>query len=94
MDNASFHRSKKVSAYLEEAGISPIYNIPYRPQYNPIERVWSIVKNRYKRKTLEIVGQGQPVHHHRLVKETLDQLKHTSVQKICKAVLEKYILKV
>ena len=41
MDNCNVHHSKKVAKFLEENGISAIFNVPYSPEYNPIERVWA-----------------------------------------------------
>jgi hypothetical protein len=52
MDNCSVHHSKKVTSYIKEHGLIAIFNVPYSPQYNPIERVWAIAKNEYKRRKL------------------------------------------
>jgi transposase len=93
MDNATFHRSKKVTAYLKEAGIYAIYNIPYSPQYNPIERVWGIVKHHYKRRKLQIVAQNQKVNHQNLIRQCLDAAKADTVKKICSITLHECILK-
>ena len=38
MDNCSIHHSKKVTKFCKLLGIQLIFNIPYCPQYNPIER--------------------------------------------------------
>ena len=34
---------------MAELKIMPIYNLAYSPDYNPIESIFSLVKNRYKR---------------------------------------------
>ena len=52
LDGASFHRSNEFSAELRELEITRIINVPYSPQYNPIEGCFSIVKNHFKRKRL------------------------------------------
>jgi transposase len=93
MDNASFHRSKLVTAHLMATGMRAIYNIPYSPQYNPIERVWAIIKNRYKRKKLEIVGSGVKLNHERVIRECLDIVKDETVRSICTKTVENYIFK-
>jgi transposase len=49
MDNCSVHHSKIVTKFLRDLSITAIFNVPYSPEYNPIERVWAIVKNQYKR---------------------------------------------
>jgi len=40
LDNASWHRTKK----LEWGNIEPLYLPPYSPDLNPIERIWLNVK--------------------------------------------------
>jgi hypothetical protein len=40
-DNCRVHHSKKVDKFVQEPGFSIILNVPYGPEYNPIERVWS-----------------------------------------------------
>ena len=58
LDGASFHRSKDIKADLESLGITRIINVPYSPQYNPIEGCFSIVKNYFKRKRLHDIVNG------------------------------------
>ena len=40
MDNASWHKSKS----LQFGALEPVYLPPYSPDYNPIERLWLILK--------------------------------------------------
>lgn len=44
MDNARIHHSKIFKKYMETQLNEIIYNVPYSPEYNPIERVFSIIK--------------------------------------------------
>ncbi len=37
LDNCSVHHSKKAKEFFNLHKIKPIYNVPYSPQYNPIE---------------------------------------------------------
>jgi len=39
MDNASFHKSPKIRALIENAGCELLYLPPYSPDLNPIEKV-------------------------------------------------------
>jgi len=48
IDNASWHKTKKVLAYCEENNITLLFLPPYSPEYNPIERVWSFLKSKIK----------------------------------------------
>ena len=41
LDNLSAHRSDKAKAAMRECGFRWIFNVPYSPEYNPIEFVFS-----------------------------------------------------
>jgi transposase len=45
IDNASFHKSKKVIALIEAVNCRVIFLPPYSPDFNPIEHHWTAVKN-------------------------------------------------
>lgn len=45
LDNVSFHKSKRVIQLLDNLGIIPIFIDPYTPEQNPIEEVFSSMKN-------------------------------------------------
>jgi transposase len=44
LDNARIHHSKIVKEYTNKEGINMLYNVPYMPEYNPIEKVFSKIK--------------------------------------------------
>lgn len=46
MDNAKFHHSQNVTAFLEEEEIRYKFLPPYSPQLNPIEECFSAFKSR------------------------------------------------
>ena len=48
MDNLSAHTKSEVKEKMRGLGISWIMNVPYSPQYNAIELVFSQVKKRFK----------------------------------------------
>jgi transposase len=50
MDNVSFHHSKNVVNCINSTSNKILYNVPYNPETNPIEFVFSIIKN-FVRKT-------------------------------------------
>ena len=49
LDNVSFHKSKDVLKAIEDSGKNVIFVPPYSPQYNPIEHVFSSMKNSFRR---------------------------------------------
>lgn len=48
IDNASFHKSKKVAELIEAVGCRIIFLPPYSPDFNPIEHWWAAVKNKIR----------------------------------------------
>lgn len=48
MDNAVFHKSKKVIECLDKHKIKHQYIVPYHPENNPIERLFSQIKSYLK----------------------------------------------
>jgi transposase len=49
MDNASFHRTKRIGQLCANAGVKLIYLPPYSPDLNPIEEFFAELKNFIKR---------------------------------------------
>jgi transposase len=45
IDNARFHKSKKVIELIESVGCKVMWLPPYSPDLNPIEHWWTSVKN-------------------------------------------------
>lgn len=45
LDNAKIHRSKLFKSYTDDNNINLLFNVPYNPETNPIEMVFSKVKN-------------------------------------------------
>ena len=48
MDNLGVHREKTVTPLYLQLNIKPIFNVPYFPDGNPIESIFSIVKRVFK----------------------------------------------
>ncbi len=51
MDNARIHHAKIVKDYVRTTSNILLYNAPYTPEYNPIERVFSKLKSILRTKT-------------------------------------------
>ena len=45
IDNASFHKSKKIVELIQAVNCRIIFLPPYSPDFNPIEHHWAAVKN-------------------------------------------------
>jgi hypothetical protein len=60
MDNAAVHKNAAVQSAILARGYSVIYVPPYSPDCNPIENVFSVVKNGYRKRLAEL-QHGQEV---------------------------------
>ena len=40
-DNATFHKNDLVRKHMKELNIEPVFNVAYRFEFNPCERLWS-----------------------------------------------------
>jgi transposase len=49
IDNASFHKSKKIIELIEAVQCRVLFLPPYSPDFNPIEHLWTAVKNAIKK---------------------------------------------
>ena len=62
MDNLSAHRSEKSKVEAARLGFRCIFNVPYSPEYNPIEFVFSKVKQKFRslraRKIAGVIQDG------------------------------------
>ena len=52
MDNARIHHSRIVLDYIDTTNHQIIYNVPYCPEYNPIELVFSKFKSIIRKKII------------------------------------------
>ncbi|MDA0843487.1 MAG: IS630 family transposase [Bacteroidetes bacterium] len=49
LDNVSFHKSPLIVKALSDMGVSIVFLPPYSPELNPIENMWSKIKNYLRR---------------------------------------------
>ena len=75
MDNLSAHTSDRSKQAMRERGFRYIYNVPYSPDYNPIEFFFSMVKRNFRvLRAKKLTGQIQDSHD-ALVMKAVQQLK-------------------
>ena len=43
------HKTKDTKRAYEKFKITPVYNVPYSPEFNCIEFYWSLIKAHYKK---------------------------------------------
>ncbi|WP_370274400.1 transposase [Wolbachia endosymbiont of Psylliodes chrysocephala] len=49
LDNATFHKSKKIDDLAKGVGAEILYLPPYSPDFNEIEHQWFAIKNRARK---------------------------------------------
>ena len=52
MDNASIHRGSEVKSIIEASRLRVLFLPPYSPQFNPIEKVFALMKNGFYRNVM------------------------------------------
>ena len=89
LDNLRVHHSTRVKEFCEKYDIPLVFNLPYSPEYNPIENFFSLVKNTYRRlKQNDLVrfGKYDPL---LLIQESFDRQDVGAVMSICQNGLKK-----
>ena len=59
MDQLSVHKGKEVVPWYTKLDITPIYNVGYSPEFNPIEACFSQVKRCYGRERLNALANDR-----------------------------------
>jgi transposase len=49
MDNAKFHKNEEVVKHMKKLNIEPVFNVAYRFEFNPIERLWAQYKSHFRK---------------------------------------------
>ena len=53
MDNLRVHHSLIVREQMKAMNIEALFNVPYSPENNPIETVFSLIKHQFKKDRLQ-----------------------------------------
>lgn len=59
MDNARIHHYRKFVDQMKEDNINIIYNVPYSPQFNPIEYIFNVLKTEIRKSNIDSYKQLQ-----------------------------------
>ena len=54
LDNSGIHKGIEVKTLLEELDIVPIYMPPYCPEFNGVEKLWALMKFKFRKKLTEM----------------------------------------
>ncbi|TNV74642.1 hypothetical protein FGO68_gene16122 [Halteria grandinella] len=84
LDNLSVHKTNLSKECFQELQITPIFNIPYSPQFNGIESYFSILKNEYKNLLLQQIIKGEKVDAVRFIKMAIEAIDEQKTKRCVK----------
>lgn len=79
MDNLAVHRNKDVQSLMDTLGIAYIYGVPYSPEYMPIEFVFSMLKNIFKKIRIAKLVNNKKTSFESMIKSSIAQLEHAKI---------------
>ena len=81
MDNLGAHKCKPSKRAMKRHGFRWVFNVPYSPQWNPIELVFSQLKAKFKAlRARKMLGLSQDSHE-RLIEKAVESLKKQNIVK-------------
>ena len=75
MDNLSAHKRPEVIAAIRAVGANVLFLPPYSPEFNPIERLWSKLKNFIRRRPTRFRDEFDSA-----VRDAMDQVSPHDLQ--------------
>ena len=84
VDNCRVHHSIKVGEFMKDNKILAIFNVPYGPEFNPIERVWSRIKTSFKKERLSEILEGNSPDYTKLVRRSMLSCSNETICSICR----------
>ena len=79
LDNLSAHKSDKSKEVAARLGFRLIFNVPYSPEYNPIEFIFSKIKQKFRtlraRKMAGVIQDG----HHAMVRQAVESVRKQDI---------------
>ena len=74
MDNAGIHRPEEVRDTYKELKITPVFNVGYSPEFNPIEAVFSKVKRLFNLQRLNNLVNKSGFNFDRVIKSSFNSI--------------------
>jgi transposase len=56
---------------MEEQKIETLFNVPYSPEYNPIELVFNVLKQSFKKLRLKAISEGKKQGYQAMVNQAI-----------------------
>ena len=78
--NARWHTNHQAKETFERKGIQTIYNVPARPEYNPIELFFSQAKRMFNKKRLMAITMGMKPDPFSLITECFSAVSRETIR--------------
>lgn len=75
-DNICFHHNKEMLQFINSSGHSYIFSPPYSPNNNPVENVFSIIKNKYNKLKYNLDNKDKV---EKKILDILNEIKRSSI---------------
>ena len=87
LDNASYHTGKKIKEFVEKNKLKFLFTTPHKPEYNPIELSFNLIKNHTYSTPNNSIGKLK-----RQIIDLIDSEEiNKDIKKIYKIALERYL---
>ena len=75
-DNVRFHHNKQMLKMITDSNNEYLFTPPYSPNNNPIETIFGVLKNKYRKICLKNTEEGENTNIKNSIMITLDDFKH------------------
>jgi len=82
LDNARIHGTREALNAMEEEDILPIFNVPYSPEFNGMEKVWAMMKKAYRSRMTELKTRQQNFTVFDEISEIIENLDQNQVKNV------------
>jgi transposase len=79
MDNVAFHKSESVKRSMANKGYRALFIPPYSPDCNPIENVFSVIKNHFRKLNLQ-----HSLNHNEIIQQSIEHVHGSMFEKCFK----------
>ena len=88
MDNLAIHKCNALLKIYEELNVHAVLNVLYEPAFMPIETVFAIVKNQYKKDRLHLIANKETVDERTLIRKAFKLVKRENIMNAVKACMK------
>lgn len=88
LDNSSWHTSAATKNNMKRLGFRWIFNAPYHPELQPIELIFGVVKQIYRKLQLQALCDSNNIRQQTLVRRAINQLNKDGVRATCEQLIQ------